>query len=201
MHRSRHVLRLVVVAATLIVLGGVAAAQGAPPPPPPGGGYYQQPTGPIRSGFTGGLDIGFGLTNGAPDQGEGSTESGLSGLNVQLGSFVNPDLAINFRISGTTFSPEEFDATFVAGFLGVNAQYWAAPQIFVGGGLGLGYFTVTDCEGDDCSETALALNGRAGYEFWQSTTSAFHAALEITPAFYDGVRITSIGFQVGWQHY
>ena len=196
-------LRLLTIVTTLCVLAGVAAAQGAPPPPPPpaGGGYYAAPSGPNRSGFTGGLDIGLGLTNGSPDEGDGSTETGLAGLNFQLGAFVNPDLAISVRVSGTTFSQDEIPGTFVAGFLGVTAQYYVAPQIFAGGGVGLGYFTYTECEGDDCAETALALNARGGYEFWQSRSSAFYGALEITPAFYDGVRITSIGFQIGWQHY
>ena len=199
MHRSRHALRLVVVAATLIVLGGVAAAQGAPPPPPPGGGYYAQPTGPVRSGFTGGLDIGLGFTHIAPDNFDSETETGLSGLNFQLGSFINPQMAINVRVSGTTFTPEYSDTTFISGLLSVGAQYWVAPQIFAGGGIGIGILTTSDENTED--ETGLALNARAGYEFWQSTSSAFHAALEISPAFYDGARVTSVGFQVGWQHY
>lgn len=192
--------RLFTIAATLLVLTGIAAAQGAPPPPPPaGGGYYAAPTGPIRSGFTGGLDIGFGMTHIAPDGFDSQTESGLSGLNFQLGSFVNPTMAINVRISGTTFQSEFSDTTLISGLLGVTAQYWVAPQAFVGGGIGIGILTTDDENAD--SETGLALTARGGYEFWQSTSSAFHAALEISPGFYDGGRVTSIGFQVGWQHY
>jgi hypothetical protein len=193
-------LRLFTIAATLLALACTAAAQSAPPPPPPGGGYYAaQPVGPQRGGFTGGLDLGLGITHIAPDGFDSQTETGLSGLNFQLGGFVNPNLAINVRISGTTFSSEFSDTTLISGLLGVNAQYWVAPKLFVGGGAGIGILT-TDDENSD-SETGLALNGRAGYEVLQWTSSAIIVAAEISPGFYDGGNVTSIGFQVGWQHF
>ena len=195
-------LRLLTITATLFVLTGVAAAQGAPPPPPPpgSGGYYAPATvGPQRGGFTGGLDIGLGFTHISVDNVGSETETGLSGLNFQLGGFVNPTLAINVRISGTSFTPEGSDATLISGLLGVNAQYWVAPKVFVGGGAGIGILT-SDQENVD-PESGLALNARAGFEVLQWTASALNIALEISPGFYDGGRVTSIGLQVGWQHF
>jgi len=191
---ARRALSLFTVAASLLLLAGVAAAQGAPPP----GGYYAQP-GPIRSGFTGGLDLGLGLTHISPDNLDSETETGLSGLNFQLGGFVNPQLAINVRVSGTSFTPEGSDTTLISGLLGVNAQYWVAPKVFVGGGAGIGVLT-TDQE-DVEPESGLALNGRAGFEILQWTESALHIAFEVSPGFYDRGNVTSIGLQVGWQHY
>jgi hypothetical protein len=199
MHAPR-VLSIFTVAATLAILGGVAAAQGAPPPPPPpGGGYYAAQPGPIRGGFTGGLDLGLGFTHIAPDGFDSQTETGLSGLNFQLGGFINPNLALSVRVSGTSFTPEGSDTTLVSGLLGVNAQYWVAPKIFVGGGAGIGILT---CEEEGCDpETGPALNARAGYEVLQWTASALNISLELSPGFYDGGNVTSVGFQVGWQHF
>jgi hypothetical protein len=139
------------------------------------------------------------MTHISADGGGSETETGLSGLNFQLGAYVNPDLAVSLRVSGTTFSTEFSDTTLISGFLGVNAQYFVAPKIFVGGGAGIGILT-TDQEDTD-SETGLALNGRAGYEILQFSGSALLLALEITPGFYDGGRVTSIGFQIGWQSF
>jgi hypothetical protein len=190
---------LLAIPATLLAIAGTAAAQSAPPPPAPGGYYAQQPPGPRRSGFTGGLDLGLGITSVSPEQGDGDTRSGLAGLNVQLGGFVSPQLALNVRISGTTFNVDGVPGTFVAGFLGLNAQYWVAQKVFVGGGAGLGYFALTESDAE--ADTGPALNGRVGYELWQSSSSAIHAALEITPAFYEDGTLTSVGFQIGWQHF
>jgi hypothetical protein len=189
MHAVRRVLTFITVAATMIILSGVAAAQG----------YSAPPAGPVRAGFTGGLDLGVGFTHVAPDGFESQTEVGLSGINVQLGGFVNPKTAINVRISGTSFTPDGSDTTLVSGILGVNVQYFVAPKIFVGGGAGIGVLTSDNDNVDP--ESGLALNGRAGVELIEWTESALHLAFEVSPGFYDDGNVTSIGLQVGWQHY
>jgi len=181
----------------------------APQPPP----YYQPqyqpqppPLGPVHDGFTVGLDIGFGLTNGSSSN-DSSTETGLSGLNLTLGSFMNPNMAIALRLSGTSFwidngfgSSIQLTNLFAGGVI----QYWVAPQFFAGGGAGLAIFSAP-FESQSDSVTGFAVTGRVGYEVSQSASSGFHVALEVTPSFYSengqSVRITSIGFQVGWQHY
>ena len=177
----------------------------APYPVPPPGGYAPQPyyqpmpvaPGPQRDGVTVGLDLGLGFTRGSAG-GESDTEGGLSGLNISLGGFVSPTMAILLRISGTTFDGGS-DFTFVNAFLGGAVQAWVAPRVFVGGGAGIAIFTCTDC---DDSESGFALTGRAGFEISQGRNSGFHIAAEITPSFYDNdVSITSIGLQIGWQHY
>jgi hypothetical protein len=177
----------------------------APYPVPPPGGYAPQPyyqpmpvaPGPQRDGVTVGLDLGLGFTNVSADGGGSDSEGGLSGLNISLGGFISPTMAILVRISGTTFDGG-FDQTFISGFLGGTVQAWVAPRVFVGGGAGIGILTCSDCED---SETGLAVTGRAGFEISQGRSSGFHIAAEITPGFYDGGRVTSIGLQIGWQHY
>lgn len=181
-----------------------------PPPPagyaPPPQPYYQQPvpysTEPDRSGFTIGLDLGFGLTNGDPEGGGGSTEAGISGLNVSVGGFITPKLAIALRISSTLFQADYgFSSIWIQnGFVGGVVQAYVAPRMFVGGGAGMGIFQAPFEEGTD-NETGFALQGRFGYEIMQNRSNALHLALEISPAFYDGLRVTSIGFQFGWQSY
>jgi hypothetical protein len=159
----------------------------------------------MRTGLTAGLDIGFGLTHGSGGSGQSNTESGLSGLNVMLGGFMSPNLALAFRLSTTAFWVDSFDGSVQLNnvFAGGVVQYWATPQIFVGGGAGLAIFTAPFEDIDGVN--GFALNGRAGFAFSQSATSGFHVALELSPSFYsengESVTITSIGFQIGWQHY
>jgi hypothetical protein len=176
----------------------------APAPPPPGGyapqPYYQpmpQPTGPQRDGITVGVDIGLGMTHVSLGDFGSDSEGGLSGLNLSLGGFLSPSMAIILRVSGTTFGEFGADQS-ISGFLGGAVQAWVGPKFFVGGGAGIGILTCSNCE----AETGFAVTGRAGFEFGQRATSGWHVAAEVTPAFYDNdVRVTSIGLQIGWQHY
>jgi hypothetical protein len=38
-----------------------------------------------------------------PDKGESKNYMGLGGLNLALGGFVNPDIAILFKIAGSNY--------------------------------------------------------------------------------------------------
>jgi hypothetical protein len=234
MRKARMVSGVCLFAVTLA--GGIAVAQPAPPPPPPPGpapapapppmqpqpppppgyppaGYqpaaYQPPPpppGPIRDGFTVGVDIGFGFTTFSGDT-EADSEAGLSGLNLSLGGFINPKLAVLFRLSGTSFWLDTgFDESiqFSNIFVGGQVQYYAMPQLFVGGGAGLGVFGAF-FEDESDSTNGFAVNARVGYDVSQSSGSAWQVALEITPSFYseDGFDLTatSIGLQIGYQSF
>jgi hypothetical protein len=185
-HATRF-LGVLVAASTLAVLGGAASAQSAPPSPID------------RSGFTGELDLGFGFTHLSADGFESQTKGGLSGINFQLGGFVSPTTAVNVRVSGTTFSGNT-DMTFVNGMLGLTVQHFVTPKISVGGGAGFGILTTTGSENNE-GDRGLAINARATYDVWQSHSSAIQLGFELMPVFYDDGTATSVGFQIGWQHY
>jgi hypothetical protein len=178
-------------------------APGYPQQPPI---YQPQPAGPNHDGVMIGIDVGLGLTNGSCDGCDSSTEEGLSGPNLTIGSFINPATAIALRLSGTTFWQDFGDDSVRISniFVGGVVQRWISPQFFVGGGLGLGLYSIS-VPGDSESFTGFAVTGRLGWEVSQGTDSGFHIALELTPSFYEendvSVRITSIGLQIGWMHY
>jgi hypothetical protein len=185
-------------ALALIAVPTLAIAQPPPPPPlpgaappPPGGGGYAPTVGPDRSGMTFELSLGFGITQVSPDRGEAESFNGIS-----------PNTAITVRIAGTSFT-QDFselggpEVQFIAAMLGVTAQQMISDTAWVGGGLGLGI--LTDDQDETEGESGLALDLRAGYNFYQSTKNAFNVAIEITPGFFDGGRVTGIGLQVGWQ--
>lgn len=188
-------------ALALIAVPSLAAAQAPPPPPPPGG--YAAPAetvGPDRSGMTFELSLGLGVTSIAPDEGEGDSFNGLSGLNLGVGGWVTPRTALTVRVAGTSFH-EDFgggiDVQFISGLLGLSAQQMITEQAWVGGGIGIGIFT--DDQDNTDAESGLGLDLRAGYNFYQSRKNAFSAQVEITPGFFDGARVTGIGLQLGWQ--
>ena len=182
--------------AAALSLPALAAAQ-------PAGGYGYAPpaptVGPDRSGFTLELNLGFGITRVSPDEGDTRSENGLAGLNLGLGGWVNERTAITARFAGTQFTQSfgSEDVSFIHGFFGPAVQYMVNDQAWVGGGLGWSILT-TDQEDAD-SETALGLDLRAGFNFYQGTKHAFNASAEINPGFHDDGTVTSIGLLVGWQ--
>ena len=142
------------------------------------------------------LSIGYGLTTVTPDEGDGETEGGLAGLNIDLGTYLTPDLALFVTLGGTSFTLETAfgDFDYYNGFGGVVAQYWVNPQLAVGGGAGFGVFLIT--QGDEGnSEKGPAITGRASYRF----AGSWQGMLAITPSFYDGGTVTSTSFLVAYQ--
>jgi hypothetical protein len=206
---STTVIRGIVLGAlALLAVPTIASAQGAPPPPPPppgspppppGYGYPAATSGPDRSGMTFELSLGLGITSVAPDNGDGESYNGLSGLNLGVGGWISPNTALTVRIAGTSFHQDfgGVDVQLIAGLLGITAQQYVNDQMWVGGGVGIGI--LTDDQDETEAESGLGLDLRAGYNFYQSTKNAFNVALEITPGFFDGGRVTGIGLQVGWQ--
>jgi hypothetical protein len=138
------------------------------------------------------------LTTFSPDEGDGETEGGLAGLNLDLGTYVSPELALFVNLSGTSFTIETGfgDLDFLNGFFGVVAQYWITPQVSLGGGAGLGIFAVTSDDRDVVDdETGPAIMGRASYRI----AGSWQAMLSLTPSFYDGATVTSTSFLVAYQ--
>jgi hypothetical protein len=156
----------------------------------------------VRAGFTIEVGLGLGITSALPEEGDSEQKVGLSGANLGLGLFVNPQLALLARFSGTLFFEDAGDEshTFQNSVAMAAAQYWMNDKLFVGGGIGLGIFGPSlfdDLEVDD--QTGLALAARAGYTFALSSQSSWRAGVEVMPCFYDGVNVVSTGLTVDWQ--
>lgn len=217
-------------AAAMLAASSVAVAQTPPPAPPvspPGAGPPLEdledprgtppgapvgsqggPTGaesaPVvaqRSGGTFEMSLGLGITRLSIDQGPSASFNGLSGLNLGLGGWASPRAAITFRVAGTSFVEqlEGRDIRFIAGFVGLSIQYMAADRAWVGIGAGLGVLT-TD-QDDIEPETGFGLDLRAGLNLVQTAGHAVHLAVEVTPGFYDGISVTGVGLQIGWQSF
>jgi hypothetical protein len=188
----------------LVASASLAHADYAPPPPPgpmgpPGAAPYAAPPAApgARTGATVELNIGLGVLHASADGGNSDTETGLAGINLGIGGWAAPNLAISGRIAGVVIFPE--GGQIVAGFVGPSLQYWIDNNLWIGGGAGLSITQLKADSGETASENAFGLNLRAGYTFTSNTLSTFNISVEATPGFYEGGTITGIGFLVGWQ--
>lgn len=86
---------------------------------------------PDRGGFTLLLDAGLGLQH---DGYFGETEAGFAGVNLGIGGFLTRDLALVFRVSGTTVSYDGLGQT--SGVGGPTAQLWLNDRLHLEGGVG-----------------------------------------------------------------
>jgi hypothetical protein len=193
----------------LLALPSVAAADDPPPPAataaddPPAPPAARPPARPApviteHHGGTFEMGLGLGLTRVSIDSGESKTFNGLSGLNLGFGGWVGPSTALTLRITEMSFieSVGGVDVRFIAGFIGLSVQHMAG-QVWAGGGLGLGILT-TD-QDDIEPEIGYSLDLRGGVNLYQSAQSALSLSLELHPGWYDGLQVTGIGIQLGWQ--
>ncbi|MBA3392453.1 MAG: hypothetical protein H0T89_07415 [Deltaproteobacteria bacterium] len=192
------------------IVTSVALAQpgGAPPPPPPPGygpqpAYGQAPNN--KHGMTFEANIGLGLLWFSADGESSDKETSLGGLNLGVGGWINPKLAITLRVAGVTYTEdiEGETARLTAGFVGPSAQYWVSENAWVGGGLGLGFLQASFA-GESESETGLGLDLRAGYTFSTTSESTWNLSFELTPSSieFQNTDVTVWGAAVlfGYQH-
>lgn len=148
---------------------------------------------PERSGFTLLLNLGMGLQD---DQALGDSQTGLGGLNLGIGGFLNERTALWFRVSGTTATYDLGigDFTQTSGFAGPAVQYWTTERFAVEGGAGFGFWSIEDEE-----ETGLGLMLGATYVFWTNGGHNLSLGLEYAPAFTDPDTVHNYGLVFGWQ--
>ena len=175
---------------------------------------------PHHSGFTGDLGIGVGITTrpvesfsecvGSAAQCAGvdtgvhkstDVEFGLAPLSLSLGGFLTPKLALLFRATGTSYfigNDQYLDA-----FYGAVVEYWPHDRFFFGGGPGIGYFGTNPLvsSGVSESETAFALDARAGVALINGRDHDLTLSLEATSGFYADNTLLSGAFLVAWKWY
>ncbi|HTR53509.1 MAG TPA: hypothetical protein VMJ10_22605 [Kofleriaceae bacterium] len=218
----------------ILLAPAVSFAQMAPPPPPPppppgagpgyapgpGYGYGVADPWAFHHGFTIETNLGVGWVHATASDGGTSltndSDAALAGADVSLGGWLNPQLAVTVRIAGVQVKNTVGGVTTpssgedIHGFVGPNVQYWLAPNIWVGGGIGLSVAAEsgTDCT-SNCSSTGFGFNLRAGYAIPLGGPHTLSLSVETNTGFYsqdDGmgntisITATGISFLAGYQY-
>jgi hypothetical protein len=189
---------------------------GEPPPPPPGyppqgaPAPYPQPMpapppmyqAPVehRQGMTVELNIGIGYVRVTLDDIGGAFDSdgGLGGVDLGVGGWISPHLALTVRAAGVTIPSDNTRTSAV--FFGPSAQYWINNNLWLGGGLGLSVLYSVNDNGDSDSTNGFGLDLRAGYTFSTTTENTFNVSVELTPGSFDGGTATGVALLFGYQH-
>ena len=183
-------------AAILLLTNGAQAQTPSPPQPPPP--YAVPPeASPDRSGFTAGLTVGLGATRIAPEVGDSDTKGGLAGVNLDLGTYWNPDEALLFRASGSSYT-QDIDGstkTFTNSFMGLALQYWIRDNVSLSGGIGFAFLTVSFESDREVEEVGFGVNARVNYRI----SGGWQLAADLTPSFYDGATVYSSALLGGYQ--
>ncbi|MDD9967656.1 MAG: hypothetical protein OXR73_15590 [Myxococcales bacterium] len=190
-------------------LGATAEREHVDSKPPDDLGLSRFPDRVIREGFTMEIGIGLAFTHLSFDLPSGvvlgvarETEFGLAPPSLSLGGFLYQDLALVFRIAGTSWFSDRvpgrtimFQSTFVGGAI----QYWLSNSLFLGAGIGLALLDNYLFSDDVESNTGLMLTGRVGYSFYHNSGHSFALVGEFFPAFYDDATSCGLAANLEWQ--
>lgn len=160
---------------------------------------------PVRQGVTFELGLGVAFTSlgNAPDE-AAKDHVGLAPLSLALGGFLSRDVALSFRMTGTSaFRDRGFGLEqTVLGFYGPSLQVFLNDDVFVSGGVGLGLLALNPLlverrsgEPDMKPRAGVAGNARIGWNVFTTKDVAFVTYAEATPAKVGDT--TAIGFSLG----
>jgi len=149
------------------------------------------------------LSMGAGAAYVSPkDSGSSRTQGGLGGINILLGGFVNPDVAIVARIVGVNFGP--FDSNLdhgIAGVLGPAVEYWLNDHFNIIGGLGVGAIDVQQKLASKQNEAGFGL--MAGFNYFPLALAHHGLGLyvDVAPIFTSNFFILTYQGEFAWQYY
>lgn len=220
--------------------GDPQGAQPLPPPAPPPTGspavqpYQPQPYQPQPAGPTGpwathqgitfeaNLGVGFAHLTDSNSNSSINTDAALAGLDIGVGGWLNPQLALTGRISGVDIKYGDSQTgtasimgTLVLAWVGPSLQYWPDPHFWMGGGVGFATYRLignnscsASTQSDACGINGFGFDMRAGYTFGDSQHT-FNTSIEINPSHFSdnnsnnssgGGWGTAIAFLVGYQY-
>ena len=147
-----------------------------------------------RGGFTALVDAGIGVQNDTSIQ---ETAVGLAGVNLGVGGFLTPNLALIFRLAGTnvTYDLGIGDYGQSSGVAAPAIQYWLTDRFNIEAGAGVGFW-----RGDtDEDATGLGLILGAGVTIFNRGKHNLQFGIQYVPAFTDPGTIHNVGFTFGYQ--
>jgi hypothetical protein len=124
--------------------------------------------------------------------------TGLAGLNLGVGGFLNENVALLFRISGTNVTYEDtfFELNQVSGVVGATVQFWPSDRFTLEAGGGAGFWNL----GDE-SESGPGLVLGAGVVLLDHRRHKLHFGAEYAPAFPDAGTVHNLGLTIGYQYH
>jgi hypothetical protein len=153
-----------------------------------------------RGGFTVLVNLGLGFQR-IQIAGESESTTGLAGANFGIGGFVNPNVAVLGRFSGTNVTYDDLDVGVIAGVVGATAQFWVHTRFAVEAGGGLGFFRDNADEQDNGFGLILGATAVLARGGKHNLT----AGVEYAPAFFsdelfgESFTIHNFGFTIGYQ--
>jgi hypothetical protein len=147
-----------------------------------------------RGGFTALVDFGAGVQN---DSGLEEAAAGLAGVGAGFGAFLTDDLALMFRIAGTTvdYDLNGFEYGQTSGMIGASVQYWLSDRLNLETGAGVGFW-----RGDtDEDNQGLGLVIGAGYSIFNRGKHNLQLGVHYTPAFTEPGTVHNFGVTFGYQ--
>ena len=143
-----------------------------------------------RGGFTLLFNMGVGIQQ---DSALEESAVGLAGLNLGVGGFLTPKVAVMGRFSGTNVSYGFLDQ--VSGTLGPSLQYWASDQVAFEVGAGMGYW---NSEGFDDRGLGLILG--VDLTIFNKGKHNLQVGLEYSPVFTSD-PVHNFGITFGYQFF
>ncbi|MFO0679662.1 MAG: hypothetical protein U0169_24255 [Polyangiaceae bacterium] len=155
---------------------------------------------PLRRGFTLELGLGGSLTfvGGAARSGYGAGNLGFTPISISVGAFVNRNVALMGRTTGTAFFETRGGKTYVAtsSFFGVATQIYLVDSFFVGAGVGVARLATSEAPAilfQPHGEAGFGFEARAGYAFATAKHHVFALTFEVIPTFYGTSPVVSGG--------
>jgi hypothetical protein len=202
---------------------GPQPAYAVPPPtyaPAPVPGYAAAGPWVFHHGVTFEANVGVGYVHESASYmgatATNDTDAALAGADISLGGWINPQLALTVRIAGLQLKDTHDGVTtpasgeIIHGIIGPNVQYWLAPNVWIGGGIGVSVLAEVDNDcNSNCSTTGFGFNLRAGYSYPLGGANALSFSAETNTGFYsqdDGMgntqslTLTGISFLAGYQY-
>jgi hypothetical protein len=146
-----------------------------------------------RGGFTALVDLGAGVQS---DSAIDEAAVGVAGVQFGVGAFVNRDLAVMFRLVGTTVNHDldGFDYGQTAGFVGPAVQWWLSDRVNVEAGAGWGFWN-----GADEKDSDLGLLFGTGVSIFNRGKHNVQVGVQYVPAFTNPGTVHNLGFTIGYQ--
>jgi hypothetical protein len=155
---------------------------------------------PARHGLTFELAVGGGGT--LVHAGRTELLGSVVPLSFSLGGFVNPQLALMFRATGTMVFPGGYVDVVVNDFYGPVVAFWPTERLVWSGGLGLGHLVANPWSaGGPPARLGIAANLRASYALVHDARQAVGIGLELTPAVYAAERAVGLALLVEWRRW